>query len=340
MRYLRPLAFALLLPALLAPLKGQTQAPAPNPIPPSIPLAADAPFTVAVNTNTIEGAPVYVADQGPAGAGFQVINGGVRNLANNGAHAATNAETQMLLVADANPKVRLLLTVAEGLYRLVAKRSAGITKAADLRGKRVAVPRNTSAHYFLVRTLADAGVQENEVTIVGGPTDQMAQAVVRGDADALAMWEPESQKLIEALGRDGIVFQDNRLYRELFSLYSTTDIMNDSRRRQELIAFVRALIAATAEVKVRPRQYFPLVARVVKLPEDVVARSWEHHAFPAAMPADMLDVLVQEEEWLARTQQRAPRPRARLAGFLDTSVLDEARRPARPRAPSTTGTAF
>ena len=77
---------------------------------------------------------VYVADAGPRGAGFEVINGGVRNLSNGSAHAATNAEMQMLLVD--NPKVRMLLTVSEGLYRIIARQSAGIRTLADLKGNR------------------------------------------------------------------------------------------------------------------------------------------------------------------------------------------------------------
>src|SRR4030095_12175097 len=196
-----------------------------NPAPPSVPLAADAPFTVAVSTTTIEGGPVYVVGNGPQGAGFRVINGGVRNLANGGAHAATNAETQFLIAGA--PNVRILFTVAEGLYRIVAKRSAGIYKLAGLRGKRVTTPRDTSAHYALVRMLATAGVSETEVTIVDLPRGQMAAGGVDGRADAISMWEPEAQNAVDGLGGDAVVFQDNKAYRELFSLYTTTDVLGD-----------------------------------------------------------------------------------------------------------------
>ena len=285
-------------------------------------------FTVAVNMSTIEGGPVYVAAEGPAGAGFKVINGGVRNLANGGAHAATNAETQMLLASTTDLKIRMLLTVAEGLYRVVAKRSAGINTVADLGGKKITIPPNTSAHYYLVRTLASAGLQESDVTLVGRPTNQMAAAVVKGDADALVMWEPEAQNAFEALGKDAVVFQSTARYRELFSLYTTTDVLNDPTRRRELVEFVRALIVATNNVKARPREYFPLIARTIKQSEEKVAKSWEHHRFPAALPNDMLDVMTEEDKWIARGQQRAPRTREQLARFIDTSVLREAQRPA------------
>jgi NitT/TauT family transport system substrate-binding protein len=51
-----------------------------------------------------------------------------------------------------------------------------------------------------------------------------------------------------------------------------------------------------------------------------------HHAFPAALPGELLDVMVEEERWVARNQKREPRSRAALQAFIDTSVLAEARR--------------
>jgi ABC-type nitrate/sulfonate/bicarbonate transport system substrate-binding protein len=220
-------------------------APARVPAPPQ-PLPVDAPFTVAVNTATLEAAPVYIAVARGGQANYRFINGGVRSLLNGGAHAATNAETQMLLAIDANPKIRMLFTLADGLYRIVAKRSAGIRTLADLNGKRVVLPRNTSAHYSLVRLLATAGVQEADVTIVTASNTEMALTMVKGEADAISMWEPESQNAVDALGTDAIVFSAKGVYREGFSFYSTTDVLSDPRRRKELVGFSRRRAPAAA----------------------------------------------------------------------------------------------
>jgi NitT/TauT family transport system substrate-binding protein len=299
-------------------------AQAPNPAPATAPLAADAPFTVAMNTTTIEGSPVYVADNGPMGAGFRVITGGVRNVGAGTAHAATNAETQLLF--GGTPDVRLLFTLAEGLYRVVAKRSRGITTARDLRGKRVSIPRDTSAHYYLVRTLETAGLTEADVTLVDLPRDQMAAGLSAGRVDAIVMWEPEAEKAVAALQRDATVLQDNRMYREYFSVYSSTAVLGNPRRRQELVGFVRAVLAAVTDLRRQPEPYFPVIARTVNHSVEWVSRSWKHHAFPAALPGELVDVMVEEERWVARTQKREPRSRATLQAFIDTSVLAEAQR--------------
>ena len=307
---------------VVAPLVLRGQTAQPNP--PSVPWPADAPFTVAVSTTTLEGGPVYVADTGPQGAGFRVINGGVRNLANGGAHAATNAETQFLIAGATN--VRILFTVADGLYRIVAKRSAGIKTLADLKGKRVVLPRDTSAHYSLVRMLASAKLSESDVTIVDVPRGQLAAAVIDGRADAISMWEPDSQNTVDGLGKDAIVFQDNKVYREFFSLYSSTEVLGNAKRRAELVSFVRALFASVEEMKTKPAPHFPLISKVTGHPVNQITASWEHHAFPMAVHSDMLNVMVEEEKWVAQKQNRTPRTREALAAFFDPSILQEVQR--------------
>jgi sulfonate transport system substrate-binding protein len=288
---------------------------------------ADRRLTVAVNTATIEGAPLYVAETA-ATANFILTNGGVRNLSDSGVIAATNSETQMLLASIANPRIRLLFTVAEGLYRVIGRRSAGIDRLADLRGKNVTTARETSAAYYLFKMLRRAGLQESDVTFVDVERTKMADAVVQRRADVISMWEPEAQKTLEALGPDARVFEDTALYRERFSLYSTTDVLADVAKRQELDVFVRAVLAATNTVRNDPRRAIPIVAAKIGQPEALVTAAWARHTFPAALPREMLDVLTEEERWVAGLQRRAPRTREQLAGFIDPTVLREAQRTA------------
>lgn len=316
------LALVIVAPVALLAQGGQAPAPAPAPAPVK-PLAPDAPFTVAVAMAVVEAAAIHIADQTP-GVNIDVINGGVATVAQRGAHAAGNATTQMLRVLGDNPNIRLLFTLVDGNYRIVAKRSAGITRLADLKGKRIVVPRNTSANYHLVAMLRSAGLQESDVTLVNAPPTQMAAALVKGDADAISMWEPESENAVQALGTDAIMFQDNKVYRELYSVYSTTDVMTDPRRRKELVAFVRATLDGSAQLQKDPKRFFPLISERTKHPIDQIARSWEHHGFPLGVAPDLLDMITGEETWVAAQQKRVPRTRPELARYIDTSILKEA----------------
>lgn len=73
---------------------------------------------------------------------------------------------------------------------LVTRRETGLTKVADLKGKRVAVTRGTDPHIFLVRALADVGLTERDVKLVLLQHPDGRLALDRGDVDAWAGLDP------------------------------------------------------------------------------------------------------------------------------------------------------
>ena len=174
--------------------------------------------------------------------------------------------------------------------------------------------------------LKTVGLAESDVTVVAMAVPDMAPAMKRGEVDAVSGWEPGAHDAAEVLGADAIVFQDRAVYRELFDLNTTTGVLNDPVRRPALVAVVRAIIAASRDVTARPAGVRPLLSSKINVPQATIADVWPHFTFPAALPSDMLNVLVEEEQWVAAHEKRAPRPRAQLQTLVDDSVVREARR--------------
>jgi sulfonate transport system substrate-binding protein len=73
---------------------------------------------------------------------------------------------------------------------LVTRKDTGITKVADLKGKRIAVTRGTDPHIFLVRTLQEAKLPEKDVKLVLLQHADGRTALERGDVDAWAGLDP------------------------------------------------------------------------------------------------------------------------------------------------------
>src|SRR6516165_4308248 len=115
---------------------------------------------------TIESAPVFVAERNARDVRMELRAGGIPLLLEGGVDAATNSETQALLRSVDRPDLRIVMTVAECAYRLVARRASGIAAPADLRGKKVGTPANTSSQFYLVKALRRAGLKEADVTVV------------------------------------------------------------------------------------------------------------------------------------------------------------------------------
>lgn len=299
------------------------------------PVATADPIRVHGNTQTFEIAPVLLAAQkyypGPA----TVKMGGIPNLVGDPAipgfgeagvaDVATHAETQILRYSVKNPDLRVILNVTEGLYRVVARRSAGIATLRDLAGKRVATIPTTSSGYFFHRMMAKEGLSLDDVTVVSiTPLDQMAQALKDRRVDAVVIWEPYSEQAVRALGGDAIEFHGDGVYRELFNLNTTAANLADPQMRARIVRFVRSVIDAAAETRRDPAAAQALVVQRGGFTARDVSEAWKHHAFRAEIPHDLLDVLVEEELWLAAREKRAPRPREQLARLIDTTVYRDA----------------
>jgi NitT/TauT family transport system substrate-binding protein len=280
---------------------------------------------IAVNMATIESAPVFLAARDAADVRMELSSGGIPLLLGGSVDAATNSETQALLRSVDRPDLRIVMTVSECAYRIVARRDAGIAALADLRGKKIGTPANTSAHYYLVKALRQAGVAVSDVTVVAMAVPDMASAIAKGDVDAVSGWEPGAHDAIAALGPRGVTFQPPGLYRELFDLNTTTAVLNDPARRRALVSSVRAMIRASTQVRTQPASVWPLLSSRINVPQATISDAWTHFRFSAWLPEDIVDVLVEEEQWVAGVQKRTPRTRPQLAALVDNSVLRDAR---------------
>jgi NitT/TauT family transport system substrate-binding protein len=247
------------------------------------------------------------------------------------ADLATNSETQALRGSYGNPDLRFIFTVAECPYRIVARRSAGIARLADLRGKRVGTQLESSAEYFLDAMLRTVGLAAGDVTLVPfmagteAPISLVPERLRSGGIDAVALWEPQVQRAKVAIGADAIEFRDPAVYTEKFNLCTTQANLGDPAMRQRIVAFVRSLIAAAQRLKVEPETGWRLVAKAAELDIETVRGSWPCVNYPGTLAADLLDIFERQDAWIAKIQRRAPRTREALARLIDGSVLSEAR---------------
>ncbi|GIM95010.1 taurine ABC transporter substrate-binding protein [Paractinoplanes toevensis] len=103
-------------------------------------------------------------------------------------------------------QVAFVLDVAGDNEALVARNGSGVTDVAGLKGKKVATPFASTAHYSLLAALDKAGVKESELTIVDLEPQDIQAAWTRGDLDAAYTWLPS----LAALKKDGKVLISSR----------------------------------------------------------------------------------------------------------------------------------
>jgi len=198
---------------------------------------------------------------------------------------------------------------------------------ADLRGKKIAVPKESSAAFYFSRALETARMTSIDVELVDipMPPQGIAQMLVDGRADAVALWEPEPQIAVERLGDDAIILDPETGYRELYNLNTTAAKLADPDTRAKIVRFVAKLIEASDSLGKDRESAIALAAQGTGYPVELIRATWPHHAFPASLSPDLLDTLVAEDAWLARQARRPARTRAELAELIDPTIEAEAR---------------
>lgn len=303
---------------------------------------SDSPLRVYGNLSLLEMAPVLLAADRIDPGKTVVEHGSVMALWGKSsdiasldsvgqADVALNSETQALRGSVANPDLRFIFTVAECPYRIVARRSAGIGRLADLRSKRVATQLESSAEFFLDAMLRTVGLTAEDVVRVHfmahteKPISEVPQALKRGDIDAVALWEPQPQRAKTVMGADAIEFHDPVVYTEKFNLCTKQANLDDRAMRARIVALVRSLIMAAQRLKAEPETGRLLVAKAAQLDIETVRSSWPRFDYPGTLAVDLLERFERQEPWIAKVQRRAPRSRDALTRLIDDSVLREAR---------------
>jgi sulfonate transport system substrate-binding protein len=151
---------------------------------------------------------------------------------------------------------------------LVTRKDSGITKVADLKGKRIAVTRGTDPHIFLVRALADAGLTEKDVKLVLLQHADGRLALERGDVDAWAGLDP---MMASAEVESGA----NLFFRKPEA--NTWGILNVREEfAKENPEIVKRVLAAYEEARkwslANPEEVKKIFIAATKLPEAVVDR--------------------------------------------------------------------
>lgn len=77
---------------------------------------------------------------------------------------------------------------------LVVSNKSGIQKPDDLKGKTIAVPFVSTAHYSLLSALKHWNLSESDVKIINLRPPEISAAWERGDIDATYVWEPALSK--------------------------------------------------------------------------------------------------------------------------------------------------
>ncbi|HEY2819358.1 MAG TPA: taurine ABC transporter substrate-binding protein [Casimicrobiaceae bacterium] len=146
------------------------------------------PYRIAQNSQEIEKATGYKINWKQFGGGGEVI----KAMASGAVQVGEVGSAGIAAAVSRGEPLELfwILDDIGAAETLVARPDSGINSVKDLKGKKVAVPFNSTTHFHLMVALDQAGIHPKDVQILNMRPPEIAAAWQRGDIDATWIWNP------------------------------------------------------------------------------------------------------------------------------------------------------
>lgn len=248
------------------------------------------------------------------------------------AQFCTTTQSPTLLAAMRGLKPRIVADFSRSAKEMLvaASKKAGVTKPADLKGKKVATRIGSSGHFFLNQWLKLHGMTLADVEVVNMAGPEMVASVVKGDVAAFA-WDWLSAVAAQRQAGDDIVILDRegieKIWRSHLIFVANQDTVEKSPQLVE--AAVKTLFDAEAFIKENPAKARSIVAARTATSEEDTQKGIDLIDIDVRLSSNIVDVMVAEAEW-AIAQKIAQPYSGNLRELFAGLIYPDAMRKLRP----------
>lgn len=276
---------------------------------PTVPLEK---VIIAAATQPIAG-PVYVAftegyfrDEGldvtlqPYTSGKAALNAVLEGKAN----LSTSAETPIMFAGLRAEKIYLIATIhhADKNTALVARKDKGISRPIDLKGKKIGVTLGTNGEFFMDTFMLVHGIlrSKKEVEVVNLKPEEMFEALVKGEVDAVSTWNPHVIRLQKELGAKGITFYGEGIYTETFNISAARDFVHKNPEAVEKV--LRSLVRAVDFIRENPDKARRVISNYIRMDEAMIGELWGIYHFGVTLDQSLLITLEDQARWAIKNK--------------------------------------
>ncbi|MFV3127758.1 ABC transporter substrate-binding protein [Niveispirillum sp. KHB5.9] len=216
----------------------------------------------------------------------------------------------------ARKPIRILSTIQTSDRDVViaSPSGSGLTIPGELAGKRIGYTPETNSQQFLDLLLLQSGLT-GKVTLVPLDSNKIMQAMADGEVDAVSVWTTVRilgaglfPKGLDTLSLPG-------LYTGSWILSTRTEVVE--ARRDTMVRFIRALLAAEWSILKDREKAIPVVAAATGFDEALVRSHWESYGFTLRLDQALLLSLE------GHLRRAGGDPGPEMLGYLQSDVLRE-----------------
>jgi len=232
---------------------------------------------------------------------------------------ATVADIPIMFAVTKGQPVSIVATIStvERDPGIIGRKDKGVLTLASLNGKRIGVTLGTSGHFVLDAFLIRQKLSTDDVTLRDLQPEELAEALVKGDVDAVATWEPYLGSLRTQLGANGTIFYSEGIYELPFNIAGTRDYVVS--HPETIKKLLRALVRAERFHKDEPDAARKIIAGAINVSLENLKELWPTYRFNVTLDQSLLLTLEDETRWAIKNQLTA---RPDIPNYLNYLYLD------------------
>lgn len=201
--------------------------------------------------------------------------------------------------------------------KILARQDKGIKAPLDLKGKIVGITAGSSGHFFLSLFLTHQRLSMSDVTTIDMEATRLSQALVDGQVDAIATWEPHIYKAAKALGNKALILPSEGMYREDFYFIARKDFIKS--HPEALKQFLRAIKKGEEFIQKNSKEAMDIVAQRLKMDKEVLTATWGDFQFRLFLDQSNLLSLEDGARWAIRNKLTDA---TKVPNYLDYIYVD------------------
>ena len=201
--------------------------------------------------------------------------------------------------------------------KIVARKDKGITTGSDLKGKRIGVTLGTSGQFFLSNYLILNGLSAADVHMVDLKPDDLPEAFLSGEVDAMSTWEPRAYNTASAIGDGAVKLVNPGIFRETFNMVAMKAYTEG--HAEVIKRFIRALDKANTFIKEHPEESHAIVAQASGVKVETVDAVSGAFVYQLSLDQSLLLTLEDIARWAIQNKLTAA---STVPNFLDFVNLD------------------
>ncbi len=271
--------------------------------------AFTAPIKIAVSTTALS-SPLIIAqklslfEKHNVNVELLPVRGGHRSfsmMANGEVDLATSSESVVMFNSFLRQDFTVLASFVESDndLKLITLKSASITEAKFLEGKKVGMVESSASEFFIYAYMILTGNKAIKFNRVFMDASELGPALLSGRVDAISIWEPLGYQLNKEYGDQISQFQTKGIYNLSFNL-----IAKKASLEKSLESYVRILAAieeAQNFISEYPQEAKNIISDSLNIPVAQLEWGWSDYLFRLSLSNVLLSNLQTQARWAIAT---------------------------------------